>query len=133
MINNKSLSEVQGISTQVRKYDLDHRTHIFSKNVRDFVLLLPKTLANTEDIKQLIRSSGSVCGNYFEASCAISKRDFLHRIKICRKEAKESWHWLDCIHVGPSSQLEETRTLLRNEAMELVRIFSASIRKLQSS
>lgn len=132
MINDKSLRKAESIEpTKVRKYDLDMRTHVFSKNVRDFVLLLPQTIANTEDIKQLVRSSGSVCGNYMEASAAVSKKDFLHRIKICRKEAKESWHWLDCINVGTSLQNQNTRQILLQESLELTRIFAASIRTLE--
>ena len=118
---------------KVRKYDLVERTHAFSKAVRKFVPHLSQTIANVEDTKQLVRSSGSVAGNYMEADLAVSKKDFLHRIKICRKEAKESWHWLDGLDVGPSPELEEKRKVLLQESLELVRIFGASIRTLQNS
>lgn len=76
------------------QYDLEDRTFDFAKLVREFVKLLPKTLANLEDIQQVVRSSGSVGANYIEANESLSKKDFLMRIKICRKEAKESRYWL---------------------------------------
>ena len=72
------------------QYDLEDRTFTFAKNVRTFVKKLRKTIANVEDSKQLIKSSGSVGANYIEANEALSKKDFVMRIKICRKEAKES-------------------------------------------
>ncbi len=71
-------------------YDLEERTFIFAKDVRLFVKTLPKTLANFEDAKQVVKSSGSVGANYLEANEALSKKDLLMRIKISRKEAKES-------------------------------------------
>jgi four helix bundle protein len=71
-----------------KQYDLEDRTFAFAKRVRAFVKRLPKTLANIEDERQLINASGSVGANYIEANEALSKKDFLMRIKICRKEAK---------------------------------------------
>ncbi len=71
-------------------YDLEERTFIFAKDVRIFVKTLPKSPANFEDGKQVIKSSGSVGANYREANEALSKKDFIMRIKISRKEAKES-------------------------------------------
>jgi len=70
-----------------KQYDLEERTFRFAKRARKFVKQLPKTLANIEDSIQLIKASGSVGANYIEANEAISKKDFTHRIKICRKEA----------------------------------------------
>ncbi len=75
-------------------YDLEERTYQFAKAVRIFVKTLPKTIANIEDGKQLIKASGSVGANYIEANEALSKKDFKMRIKICRKEAKESAYFL---------------------------------------
>ena len=72
------------------KYDLEERTFQFAKAVRLFVKTLPKTVANIEDGKQVVRSSGSVGANYREVNEALSKKDFVMRIKISRKEAKES-------------------------------------------
>jgi four helix bundle protein len=75
-------------------YDLEDRTLGFAKNVRVFVRKLSKTPINSEDGKQLVKASGSVGANYIEANEALSKKDFTMRIKICRKEAKESRYWL---------------------------------------
>jgi len=76
-----------------RKYDLDERTFLFAKRVNEYVERLPKTISNIENGKQLVRSGGSVGANYIEASEAFSEKDFYLRIKICRKEAKESRYW----------------------------------------
>jgi four helix bundle protein len=79
-------------------YDLQERTFQFAKAVRLFVKRLPKTVGNIEDGKQLIKASGLVGGNYIEANEALGKKDFLMRIKISRKEAKESAYWLRLIY-----------------------------------
>jgi four helix bundle protein len=73
-----------------KQFDLEDRTFLFAKRVRKFIKELPKTLANIEDGKQLIKSSGSIGANYIEANESLSKKDFILRVKICRKEAKES-------------------------------------------
>ena len=112
-----------------KQYDLEDRTLAFSKNVRSFVKKLPKTLSNLEDGKQLIRSSGSVGANYIEANEALSKKDFRLRIKICRKEAKESRYWLNLIDTESNEGLEKDRTELIREATELMNIFGAILRK----
>ena len=73
-----------------KRYDLEERTLQFAKDVRAFVKSLPRTIANEQDIRQLVRASGSVGANYIEANEPLSKKDFVMRIKISRKEAKES-------------------------------------------
>jgi four helix bundle protein len=113
-----------------KKYDLEDRTFEFAKRVRVFVKQLSKCLGNIEDGKQLIRSSGSVGANYIEANEALSKKDFLMRAKICRKEAKESLYWLKLIDVN-NSDLEHERELLQTEAKELTHIFGAIVTKSQ--
>ena len=75
-------------SQNSKQYDLEDRTLAFAKDVRRFVKKLPKTLANIEDGRQLIKASGSVGANYIEANEALSKKDFIMRIKICRKEGE---------------------------------------------
>jgi four helix bundle protein len=70
--------------------DLEDRTFEFAQSVRAFVKQLPRTASNTEDVRQLVRASRSVAANWIEADEALSKKDFLMRVKICRKEAKES-------------------------------------------
>ena len=88
------------------RYDLEDRTREFARRVRAFVTQLPKTIANIEDVKQLVRSSGSAGANYIEANEALSKRDFAFRIKICRKESKESWYWLRLLDTGDDVELD---------------------------
>lgn len=118
------------MSAGSKKYDLEDRTFKFAKKVRAFVKELNRCLGNTEDCKQLIRSSGSVGANYIEANEALSKKDFVMRIKICRKEAKESLYWLKLIDVN-SNDLEKERESLQAEAKELTHIFGAIVTKSQ--
>jgi len=73
-----------------KPYDLEDRAFEFANRVRAFVKKLPKSIANIKDGKQLIRASGSVGANYMEANESLSKKNFIMRIKISRKEAKES-------------------------------------------
>ena len=110
-------------------YNLQQRTEVFAQSIRSFVKLLPRTIANQEDAKQLVRSSGSVGANYIEADEALSKKDFLLRMKICRKEAKETQYWLKLIDTANATILDEQRQRLLNEARQLVLIFSAILRK----
>jgi four helix bundle protein len=108
---------------------LDERTFLFAQNVRIFVAQLPKTASNQEDIKQVVRSSGSVAANYIEANESLSKKDFILRMKICRKEAKESRLWLRLLDCGEQGHLGKTRLALIQEARELMLIFNAIITK----
>ena len=78
------------ITNSSKAYDLEDRTFEFAKASRAFVKKLPRTLANIEDAKQFIRASGSVGANYIEANESIGKKDFVMKIKTCRREAKES-------------------------------------------
>jgi four helix bundle protein len=114
-----------------KKYDLEGRTLAFAKRVRVFARLLSKDIANIEDIRQLIRSSGSVGANYIEANESLSKKDFGMRVKICRKEAKESKYWLRLIDVDGNGELEKERDILENEAQELTYIFGSIVTKCQ--
>jgi len=114
-----------------KQYDLEDRTLAFAKAVRAFVKKLPKTTANIEDGKQLIKASGSVGANYIEANEAISKKDFIVRIKICRKEAKESRYWLRLVDTQEGAEMERERSDLEKEATELTNIFGSILRKSQ--
>jgi four helix bundle protein len=113
----------------VRKFDLEERTIAFAKRVRVFVRNLPRTLSNIEDCKQLVRSSGSVAANYVEADEALGTKDFLMRLRICRKESKESRVHLRLLDVQDNQDLENERQTLIQEATELTLIFTAIIRK----
>jgi four helix bundle protein len=112
-----------------KQYDLEDRTLAFAKRVRAFVKKLPKTTANIEDEKQLIKASGSVGANYIEANEALSKKDFRFRIKICRKESKESRYWLKLVDVQNVPEQEQERKDLVQEATELMNIFGSILRK----
>ncbi len=109
--------------TDTKQYNLEPRTFEFAKRVRMFVKSLPKNIANIEDGKQLIRSSGSVGANYIEANESFSRKDFFMRIKICRKEAKESRYWLQLINAESAE-----KDFLIREAGELTNIFGAIVR-----
>ena len=112
-----------------KKYDLEERTFIFARNVIEYVRTLPKGIAYSEIGKQLVRSAGSVGANYIEANESLSKKDFLMRIKICRKEAKESSYWLKLS--SPIKPNENIKRELMCESEELMKIFSAIMRKVQ--
>jgi len=112
-----------------KPYDLEERTYEFAKRVRAFVKRLPKTLGNMEDAKQLVRASGSVGANYIEANEALSKKDFVMRIKISRKEAKESRYWLRLVDTGEDVEVENERHGLLQEARELTSMLSAILQK----
>jgi len=112
-----------------KRYDLEDRTLAFAKVVRAFVKKIPRTISNIEDGKQLVRSSGSVGANYIEANEALSKKDFRMRIKICRKEAKESRYWLRLIDTKDAADLDSDRAALITEATELMNIFGAILQK----
>ena len=95
-------------------YDLEERTFQFAKNVRLLIKKLPKSTANIEDGKQVIRSSGSTGANYIEANESFSKKDFVFRIKICRKEAKESAYFLRLILETNSDEFKDDLESLFN-------------------
>ncbi|OLB02704.1 MAG: hypothetical protein AUH08_02280 [Verrucomicrobia bacterium 13_2_20CM_54_12] len=107
--------------------DLEERTFEFAQSVRAFVKQLPRTVSNTEDIKQLVRASGSVAANWSEADEALSKKGFLMHVKICRKEAKESRLFLRLVDTGLAKN--NAREALAAEARELPLIFSSIISK----
>jgi len=102
-----------------KPHDLEDRTFQFAQSVRAFVKQLPRTLSNTEDVKQLVRASGSVAANWIEADEALSKKDFLMRVKICRKEAKESRLFLRLVDAGLAKSNVVARETLTTEAREL--------------
>jgi four helix bundle protein len=102
----------------------------FAKRCRKLTIELPKVVANFEYSKQLIKSSGSMGANYIEALEAMGKRDFIYRLKVSRKETRESVHWLrlideanDKLNVEVKGELED----LIREGREVMKIFTASI------
>jgi four helix bundle protein len=117
-------------SQRTKQYDLEERTFNFTKRVIEFVNKLQMTLANIEVSKQLVRSAGSVGANYIEANESFSKKDFIMRVKICRKEAKESCYWLKLVNC--SNDLQDEQSCLIQESVELTRIFGAILEKTTS-
>ena len=116
---------------QPKRYDLEDRTFEFAQMVRAFVKRLPWTICNLEDVKQLVKASGSVGANYIEANDALSKKDFRMRLRISRKEAKESRYWLRLLDAGSDPALEEKRSALIRESDELVKIISSILNKTE--
>ena len=116
---------------ELKKYDLEERTYRFAESCKDFLKRIERSTHNLEYYKQLIRSSGSVAANMIEANESLSRNDFSHRIKICRKESKESCLWLRLIDI--KDQLEGERTALIQEATELMRIFGAILEKMKNN
>jgi four helix bundle protein len=102
----------------------------FARRVIALVNRLPKTLTNLEIGKQLVKSAGSVGANYIEANEALSKKDFGVRIKICRKESKESRYWLRLVNVHNIKDGKERDSLIQ-ETTELMKIFGSILEKLK--
>jgi four helix bundle protein len=115
-----------------KPYNLEERTFLFAKECRIYIRKLPKTISNIEDGKQLVRSSGSVGANYIEANEKLGDKDFLFRLKIARKEAKESKFWLQLLNDLNPDQINLSESLLF-EIEELRKILSAIITKHQNN
>jgi len=111
--------EIQNSKT----YDLEERTFGFAKDCRALIKLVPRTISNIEDCKQLARYSGSQAANYIEANESLSRKDYYHRVRICRKEAKESRLWLRLIDIGEKEELQQIAKKLVQETIELTKIF----------
>lgn len=110
-----------------KKYDLEERTFIFAKRVIAYVNALPKTIANIEIGKQLIRSAGSIGANYLEANNSLGKKDFLMRIRISKKEARESCFWIRLNE--PIQAQNGEKEWLFNEAEEFTKILGSILKK----
>ncbi|MDO8529331.1 MAG: four helix bundle protein [bacterium] len=109
-------------------YDLAKRTSAFGEAIIIFAKSIQENTINRPLITQLIRSATSIGANYMEADCAESKKDFNHKIGICKKESKETTHWLHMMAVANPDKKERCRELWQ-EAHELTLIFSAIVRK----
>jgi len=110
--------------------ELEIRFHNFARKTKDFCLKLKWDLINSEYIKQLIRSSGSVGANYIEASDDLGKSEEKMEITIARRESKESIHWLDLILTYENKEPEQERAYLMNEAEQIKKILPAILNKL---
>ena len=123
-IQTEKIAKAEAAGAKPR--DLEDRTFLFAQSVRKLVKQLPKTISNLED-GQLVRASGSVAANWIEADEALSKKDFVFRVKICRKEAKESRLFLRLVDAEPGTNIR--REALSAEARELVLIFASIVSK----
>lgn len=110
-----------------KQFDLEERTAAFGETVIRFVKTLPETAVTRPLISQLVRAATSVGANYCEANDAVSKQDFKHKIGICRKESRETGHWLRMMNAAVPESAPEARKLWQ-EARELNLIFGAVIR-----
>lgn len=107
------------------------RTLVFGKEVIIFAKGIAINTVNRPIVVQLVRSATSVGANYMEADCAESRKDFRHKISICKKESKEAMYWLDVIFdTGLGDQQKRRCSSLKREAHELTLIFSSIINKL---
>ena len=113
--------------TNNKQYDLEGRTLVFTKRIYKYVNSLPKNTSNIESGKQLVRSGGSIGANYIEANESLSKKDFVMRVKISKKEAKESIYWLNLTE--PSLEWLNERNLLIQETTELMKILGSILVK----
>jgi four helix bundle protein len=114
------------------KFDLEERTGRFGADVINFAKTLPKNSIINPITSQLIRSATSVGANYCEADDAQSRADFKHKIAICKKEARETVHWLKMVIVADPNT-EEKAKKLGQEAKELNLIFNAIIKKTEAN
>ncbi len=108
--------------------ELEERTLEFSKKIIPHGKRIKKDVVNSEIIKQVIRSDCSIGANYIEANEALSKKDRSHRLRISRKEAKETGYWLDILKETSVENIEEV-SALQDETRELRNILSAVIDK----
>lgn len=123
-------NQIQTLNVNKKKYDLAERTAKFGEDVIDFARSLPETPINRPLVSQIVRSGTSIGANYMEADGAESKKDFCHKIAICKKESKETMHWLRMIAKANPAKSDACRTLWK-EAHELALIFSSIIRNKQ--
>jgi four helix bundle protein len=110
--------------------ELENRFHNFEKRVRDSCRKVKWDIINAEYIRQLIRSSGSVGANYIEASDDLGKAEEKMKIKIARRQAKESIHFLALILTYGDEQLEKERAEVIDEVQQVRKILSAILIKL---
>ena len=111
-----------------RKYDLQRRLVKFSAEIILNVGGLNKNFASENLIKQLIRSSSSAALNYGEAQAAESRRDFIHKMKVCLKELRESQVNLEILKESRLIKDIDSFDKIINESKELVAIFTSSIK-----
>ncbi len=111
-----------------KPYDLEERTLEFAKKIINLCKKLPKDIINIKLIGQLVNASGSVGANHREANEALSKKDFIHKMKITRKECKESTYQLKLLKEANQKYIDEINDFVK-ESQELRNIFTSIINK----
>jgi len=124
MSNVKAQSPNEIRNPNVKKYNLEERTAKFGEEIIEFVKILDKNEINRPLISHLVRSGTSIGSNYMEADGAESKKDFQHKVALCKKESKETKHWLRMISKANPHKKMECRKL-HQEAQELTLVFSS--------
>lgn len=122
----------QAQNSKTQKYDLEERTALFGEKIIGFCKNLNENYIDKALILQLVRSATSVGANYMEANGADSKKDFKSKISICKKEAKETQHWLRMLAIARPDKKDSLREFWK-EAHELSLIFGAINKKIQNS
>ncbi|MEK9170782.1 MAG: four helix bundle protein [Patescibacteria group bacterium] len=110
-----------------KRYDLEERCFNFAKRINEYIRKLPKDIPNIENGRQLVRSAGSVGANYIEANESLSKKDFIMRVKIAKKEAKETKFWLSL--AVPSLENQREKEALIQEVIEIMKIMGSILEK----
>ena len=113
-----------------KKYDLEERTAVYGENVIKFAKLISVNEITRPLISQFVRSGTSIGANYCEADCAETKKDFEHKMGICKKESREAKHWLRMLSIAATGLSDEFKKLWQ-EAKELNLIFNAINNKLK--
>jgi four helix bundle protein len=124
MSNIKAQSSNKIQSSNDKIYDLEERTAKFGENIIEFAKTLERNEINRPLISQVVRSGTSIGANYMEADGAESRKDLQHKIALCKKESKETKHWLKMIAKANSNKDTECQRLFQ-EAQELTLIFSS--------
>ncbi|MFH1207084.1 MAG: four helix bundle protein [Patescibacteria group bacterium] len=109
-----------------KKFDLEERTMKFGRSVIALTKKVYESSVTRPLITQLVRSATSIGANYCEADNAESRKDFKHKISICRKESKETKHWLNMLMEAVPAHHQDLKVLLQ-EATELTLIFNAIV------
>lgn len=128
-MSNDEDRAVPGIGGERKKFDLEERTARFGEEVIKFCRSLTLDAITDPLVRQIIKSSTSVGANYCEADDAVSRKEFRQKIGTCKKESRETKHWLRMIAAADPTQADRARVLWR-EASELLLIFASIFRKL---
>lgn len=115
-----------------KKFDLEERTAKFGELVVEFAKRIPQSPVNNPIISQFVKAGTSIGANYCEADSAESRKDFEHKMGICKKETKETRYWSRMIAKACTNLKEEARAMWK-EANELLLIFSSIIRNSRNN